>query len=519
MAVSGPGRFRLRGTASGLRRVYTARMHGITVAADRADILADLSGADLDERWLAVRLITGGPPHLLDGLTAWQGVFAVPPGDALTVGAHGGSAHRPWWSPPLPDRPVETGAAALRAALAEAVALRIAQAPESAVGCDLSGGMDSTALAFLASAAGASLHTMTLAFRDPANDDTHWANLARSHLPDTVALSLADDELPGQYENLGEPGSPADAPSGVLRGRAVFDATAARYRGHGVVLQLAGHGGDEVLQTPPGYLGDLLPAHPLLAVRHLRGHRSVRRWPLSLALRGLVDRRSYPQWLRDQARRLRGGPPTEPSHHVPLGWGPPVRMAPWATRRAALLVADLLEEAATTALPLAADRGQHQTLHRLRAVSQLYRLMRQEYDQPWMGLPFLDDRVVEACLAVRTHERGTPFAYKPLLARAMHGLMPGHLLARATKGSTDTDFYAGLREQRAALNQLVERSRLAQAGLLDAAALGAALHTPVPRISADLEDTLVVEHWLHHGRLTLPAATPSRSTVRSTRST
>ncbi|MBO1420232.1 asparagine synthase-related protein, partial [Streptomyces sp. FH025] len=243
VAVSEPGRFRLHGTASGLRRVYAARVHGVTVAADRADVLAGLSAAGTDERWLAVQLIADGPPHPLDRLTPWTGVLAVPPGDALTVDAEGGSAQARWWSPPKPDRPLTTGAPALRSALAEAVALRVAATPASTLGCDLSGGMDSTALAFLANDAGAPLHTLTLEFRDPANDDTRWADLARSHLPDAVALDLPQDRLPGQYANLGRPRTPTDAPSGALRGRAVLEASSARYREHGIGLQLAGHGG------------------------------------------------------------------------------------------------------------------------------------------------------------------------------------------------------------------------------------------------------------------------------------
>ncbi|MFG2833310.1 asparagine synthase-related protein, partial [Streptomyces sp. NPDC048434] len=162
------------------------------------------------------------------------------------------------------------------------------------------------------------------------------------------------------------------------------------------------------------------------------------------------------------------------------------------------LVAAVLKEAADGVEPLAPDRGQHHSLHRVRSAAQVYRLMRQELHTPWAALPFLDDRVVEACLAVHLIHRGTPYAYKQVLTTAMRGVVPNELLARTTKGSTDTDFYDGLRTHRRALVDIVERSELAARGLIETAALRTALLVPTPHTSTALEDTLACDHWLLH---------------------
>ena len=126
--------------------------------------------------------------------------------------------------------------------------------------------------------------------------------------------------------------------------------------------------------------------------------------------------------------------------------------------------------------------------------------------------PFLDDRVIEACLAVRLHERTTPFAYKPLTVTAMRGVVPAELLARRTKGEFSVDLHAGLRAQRAQLVQLLEVSVLARLGIVDAHALRqAVLGLYPPRLSyALLEATLAVETWLHAHPSPTPAPAPAR---------
>src|SRR6185437_407417 len=81
----------------------------------------------------------------------WSGVQAVPNGHYLSVAADGaGSSYRRWHRPPEPHLPLGEGAAHVRDALGAAVSLRTdGGRPISA---DLSGGLDSTSIAFLAAA-------------------------------------------------------------------------------------------------------------------------------------------------------------------------------------------------------------------------------------------------------------------------------------------------------------------------------------------------------------------------------
>ncbi|MFI9452452.1 asparagine synthase-related protein [Amycolatopsis sp. NPDC052450] len=500
LALSVDGHYRLQGTISGLRRVFHTRPNG-TVAADRADVLAALTGARRDEQWLALGLLRSLPHPLADVRTPWQGLKAVPADSALVVDPDGRARVRRWWTPPEPVRSLAEGAEVLNAELSRAVADRVRLTfPGRPVGCDLSGGMDSTSLCFLAHRQGAELVTITKSGRDANNDDAYWADLAAAAMPGLRREILDANDLPDYYTGIDEPHPPTDAPSPLVRGRVALRLNADRYAHHGVTIHLAGHGGDEVVSAPDGYLHDLIRRDPRTALDHLRGHRARRRWSKTRIARGLRDRATYAEWLTSEARNL-----TAPDAASPLfGWGPPLRMPPWATDHAISVVADAVRDAATDARPLAPARGQHQALQRIQGAGHFYRLMAQELHHPTIALPYLDDRVVEACLSVRLPERGTPWHFKPLLTQAMRGTTPEKVLARTTKATTATDCFHGLRGVRDRLLDLVATSPLVRHGLVDEATLRDAVLSPHPLQLGALEYSLSCASW----RPLTPTTTP-----------
>jgi asparagine synthase (glutamine-hydrolysing) len=144
--------------------------------------------------------------------------------------------------------------------------------------------------------------------------------------------------------------------------------------------------------------------------------------------------------------------------------------------------------------------GQHEVLDRVHNGA---RLVRQ--DQQVMGgagltmaAPYLDDRVIEACLSVRLDERSTPWANKPILVKAMSDLLPSRILNRTTKTDGSSDHQAGLRRNRAELRALFEESRLAKMGIIDVDKIRSTLLGPYPPnlLPAALWQTLACEIWL-----------------------
>jgi asparagine synthase (glutamine-hydrolysing) len=191
----------------------------------------------------------------------------------------------------------------------------------------------------------------------------------------------------------------------------------------------------------------------------------------------------------------------------------PPRLFDWVTPKAEWMVERALREAAATALPLHPDRGLHADLEQIRSCTRIIRQwdrMAARAGVP-MASPFLDDRVIEACLAVRPSERVTPWQYKPLLTAAMRGVVPEECLRRTNKAAASMDASNGLREHRGDLMALWKDSRLEGLGLVDGEALRRLAGRPsTPGLrDAILYSTIACEVWLRG--LPRPVTTPARA--------
>ncbi|GAA3006775.1 lasso peptide isopeptide bond-forming cyclase [Streptomyces fulvorobeus] len=490
------GQIRVQGTASGLRLVFHAAVDGVQVAASRADVLAAASAAELDEEQLAVRLLWP-VPHPLAEAPMWRGITAVSPQDALTVAADGRTVrHSRWWTPLEPSRTLAEGAPLVRDALTAAVDARTRQG--GVVSSDLSGGLDSTSICFLADRSPAHVVASTWPGRDPADTDLYWAQQAARSMPDVDHVVWDADASPLVYNELLSIDDLLDEPTiGVMdRSRVLHHLPAMAERGSR--LHLTGIGGDHVAWCSEAYYHRLARTRPLFALRRLRGFRALWQWPLGGTARALTDSRPYGKWLADSSGRLRDPLPTSVS--TSLGWGMPPRLFDWVTPDAERAAQRVLREAAANAMPLHPDRGLHADLDQIRSCTRILRQwdgMAARAGVP-MASPFLDDRVIEACLAVRPSERVTPWQYKPLLTAAMSGIVPDACLRRTNKAAASMDAANGLREHRADLVALWEDSRLEQLGLVDGNALrGLARRPGTPELrDAILYSTIAAEAWL-----------------------
>ncbi|SEM64708.1 lasso peptide isopeptide bond-forming cyclase [Streptacidiphilus jiangxiensis] len=497
LGVSLPDWSRFRGSSSGLRRLFRTRVGGVTVAADRADLLAALTDADLDEEALALRVACGLQlPYPANARSPWSGVTALAPDHALEWDADTAAEIR-WWEPPEPELSLRAGADVVRTALLEATR---GKRPESGrISADLSGGLDSGSICFLAARQDPELLAFRWGEAEAGNDDTVFAELAMKELDRADHLVVPQSELPEMFADAATPVG-GEMPSPLTRATARIRHSALLLSEHGSVRHLSGHGGDELFSPLPGYLHPLLRRRPVTALRHLRAHVALRRWPARATLAELLRPTSFTRWWDSEADALTE--PRPPQRRAALGWGlGPIRAPGWVTPDAAEAARAGLRHAARDATPLARDLGTHQTLLVIRSNTLTYRLLGDLYAARGIVLdaPYLDDRVIDAVLRVRPEEHAGPWHFKPLLAEAMRGLVPERLRARSTKGEFGEDVRRGLRAHLPALLDLLgPDSRLAARGLIDPQALRARMTGPQADNSAvqALENLVGCETWL-----------------------
>ncbi|MDG9703236.1 lasso peptide isopeptide bond-forming cyclase [Streptomyces sp. DH37] len=511
VVASAAGRVRMRGGVAGMRRVFHGRTGPVTVAGDRADVVAELLGAELDERRLAAQLLTLGLLHPLSGQPLWHGVERLPGDHSLLIPPDGPARRTRRWTAPEPDVPLAEGAAALAEELTAAVDVRTRG--RALVTADL-GGLDSTAVCCAAARGTAEVVAYTAATHDPLGDDVHWARRTVAALGNVEHHLVPAERVPLTYEGLGTLGDHLDAPClmAVDRNRRMSLLEMAAERGS--TLHLTGLGGDELLGGAAAHLHAMVRTHPLAALRRLRGYTAKYGWSRRRVLHQLLDRRSYPAWLRKAAADLRRPPP--PEREPLLEWSPSPRLPPWATPDAADAVRELVLAEAPAAEPLAPGRGHgaHREMATMDLVSRFARHIGQMAEPLGVvcAAPYYDDRIVETCLAVRPLERVTPYRYKPLIVEATRGIVPEASRTRATKANATLEEEVGLRRHRDQLLALCEDSRLGRMGLVDVTELRRWCGRPLsPEAESELlHPTVACEVWLRsrEGATAPPRTTP-----------
>ncbi|MFI1303457.1 lasso peptide isopeptide bond-forming cyclase [Streptomyces sioyaensis] len=496
IVASVDGHVRFQGSASGLRRVFHTRVNGVRVAADRSDVLAAMTGAGVDEETLALHVACGlQVPFPANARSAWSGISTLAPENCLLWD---GDRDREavWWRPPEPDRSLRDGTAGVREAL---TAVLDRGAPhDGRLSADLSGGLDSTSLCFLAARHTPELLTFRWGEADAGNDDAVYAGQASRLLDRAEHLVVPQHELPDIFADPALAVS-AEEPLSLTRATARIRRGARLLADRGSRRHLAGHGGDELFSPMPSYLHQLMRRHPVTALKHVRAHCALKRWPLKATLAELAQPGSLPAWWREQAGLLTA--PRPPLRRPALGWGlGPVRAAPWMTPEGVELAREALRRAAERARPLAEDLATHTMVLMIRSNTASYRLLARLYAESGVELdmPYLDDAVLDAVLRVPAHEHAGPWRYKPLLADAMQGIVPDGIRARSTKGEFGEDIRRGLRRNLPAILDLFADSELAARGLIDTDALRLRLGRPQAdnTTAQALESLLGCETWL-----------------------
>ncbi len=463
-SVGGQGR--AQGSASGVRRVFHAVIDGVRVVADRADVLAELGDLPFNDTTLAIRLLRA-LPHPLAEEPLWHGVESVLPGHRVTVDRTGrGYRVVEWWRRPEPVLSRADGATRLCEALAAAVDVRTRDG--GVVHSDLSGGMDSTPVTYFAAQGPAHVIASTSYNKDPGGmRDLEWARRALPSMPDVRHHTMSLDAMPQFFEGLTDLHDRLDAPTAGYLAGPRMKVNIATAIGNGARMYLNGLGGDHVLCGLPSWEHTLFRSRPLLAWRRTRANQMLEgKSPFDTARR-LLGNEPYRRWfsgLATTARRER-----MERNEIGLAWDLRFGWPWWLSADALRSIESRIAEIGEYVEPLGPSRAAHSELavirdgaHIVRATGQLGAASAMPFEAP-----FLDDRVVEACLAVRREERVSPKEYKPLIKEAMRGLLPADFLCRTTRASGATQTVNGFRRHADDLFEWCAESSLVQRGLLD----------------------------------------------------
>ncbi|WP_367140776.1 MULTISPECIES: asparagine synthase-related protein [Streptomyces] len=391
--------------------------------------------------------------------------------------------------------------------------------PAPGVGADLSGGSASATLALLAAGLpglpGTPLghgtgggRLLAVTFNDLVTDDSRvrQAELERAHAIAAnprlrhIVVAAGEEALP--YADLaGGPLTDEPGPSLI---------TAERHRHRlaaGGADHLVGHGARQVLDAHPARLADLLmdrrrrhllrPVSALARADRASAQALVIPFTVYRAARRLA-RTSYREGLEAAAGQLRATafPVVDdtPGQALPAGvggavdaslaaltWCRPGPAARWLTGEALAEVSVRLQAAAVRPQGLAQRPGERRAAAALARHAADHRILEQaaEVRSQRLHAPFLDNEVVRACRSLPEALRVQPGARAAVLRAVLAGagvrdLPPGW--GATSHAAHAAAVRAGLRASAGPLLELFEAPLLADAGLVEARVVRAALH-------------------------------------------
>lgn len=442
------------------------------------ELVALLPSRTLNLEYVADFLMMPGQRNELSGAQcAYEDIARVAPGTALRieVDSEQVTEHRYWdWLAHL-QRPASAQLSDIAAQYGEQLRQAVRERLHGRVLAHLSGGMDSTAVALLArdeACAGfgvTPLHTLSLIYeRLPVlARERPYIEAALQSQAGLIAHRLpADDWL--DFVNFANC-LPHDEPYAALW-RLWMDEVGVNLAVEvGATTMLTGIGADDLLDSPPYHLANLLRRG-----RWRQAWREAARWAEARCSNAWdflkpfgIDPLLSGRWVdggRGFGRRRLNTPLDRQRDWTVPDWIQPAFARRYALReRAAAQTRQLYRQCDDVGLSMA--------LNALAAVAgNVPQWIVAAPQGVMIAHPFLDRRVLSLGLGILAVRQPEPGRLKPVLGAAMPAL-PACIRERRSKGHFSELYYLGLAKHLPDLEALVRRSSLVERGVLDASRL------------------------------------------------
>jgi asparagine synthase (glutamine-hydrolysing) len=475
---------------------YTVAKGRLIVASTLSGVLAASGGSTPSFDRLALAEAASGLSHP-SGRTSYSGVWAVPAGRVLSVGATMRIEEAARWNPPT----FETGSSTsftdaaneLRELLRAAVADRMA--PDLST-IWMSGGYDSTAVfatarAALAAGAPGTIETLSVSYPvgDQGREDDIIELVLKHHGVGGRFIDSAELPLLGE---IAQNAARRDHPFAAMYD-GFFRRASRGSRDVGARVALSGHGGDILFDSPLVYFADLVSGlHLRTLLEEWKKSREALWTPLELVEEALAP--LVPEQLAKSTMQMLGK--AKERFHQP---------APWITKPVRRAIAN------TGWVPLGRRAGESRSsavarwaltypffIKSQEAAAAVSRETGVEY-----RTPILDQRVIALAATRPRWEKRSGVRSKSLLRAAMKGMLPEEVLwPRLYKTGLTKDYLMRSVQQEFPVHAAALRreSVLADLGVIDPTHLTKAISESASDkkgwIAAHLYFTFQVEYWL-----------------------
>jgi asparagine synthase (glutamine-hydrolysing) len=495
-----------RDACGGYPMYWTKGAGGIAVATLLRPLVGFNGSAEVD-RELVGEILTAGYAEIdYSRRSAIRGIERLVPGTRLTIDLAGlGVETGRFWSwQQRANEPESDDPEQISARYSGLLRSSVEERAQGTVAAHISGGMDSTAVAYLAldklAESDRPLHGISIEYSTlrGLRDERPYLEAALAR-PGIIGHRIAGDDVL-DFDGLGNVPLLDEPCPGLFRAgieMALVNAAVAS----GADTVLTGLGADELLSDAPFYIADLLRSgrvrRALSEAARWAQATNTSRWRFlgSFGLSPLMP----PAAQMGLRNWLRGGyaDPQRTRQWTIAPWVLPGFARQFRLRERALEhIRQNCRSATTVVLSEALARLRYTagdwTRSALAARHGLH-----------IAHPFRDARLVSFALGVRTRIRPDPFRQKAVLSRAMRSVLPPIILDRRGKAPFNPVFFRGLSRNLANLEAMIQSSPVDALGLFDKTRMIAALReTALGGRTVDstsgLISGLAIVHWLSH---------------------
>ncbi|MBF4552163.1 MULTISPECIES: asparagine synthase-related protein [unclassified Pseudoclavibacter] len=427
----------------------------------------------------------------------WANVRVVAPGHDLVV-AEGRGGDRRWWEAgEHRDATFEAAADQLRHALRTAVERRLC--PGERLGADLSGGMDSTSLAYLVEAVGGEVAHFHAGTADAQNQDSRYARRAaaelRGEFVELPSFTSTLDAFATAARNGERTGRGVSGPPAWRANMPHLEMLFEQERARDIRTHINGLGGDELFALQPAIMSSLVQSGAVaVGLRSAARLARAQRWPVLRTLAAVCSTRTLGDEL--VARVHADASP----HADAFGWAPGFGVSRFASAQTRARVEAQIRGQATAGIePHFPDRARHQMAESVMFQGEIVRQVNEAFADEgvhWEA-PFLDDEILRLMFGLSSSIAIGQRHSKPLLAASMKGLAPEWIFSREDKGEYSADLFSAFASRIGGLKSLFRESFLVDQGLLNPDAILTALEMPVLKTHDlfEIEQLATLELW------------------------
>lgn len=476
-------------------------LHDILIISDSASDIARYCDLNISKSAVALNLISSLPYYPFQNMPLWEGVNKIHPFCVLRYGKKKQFEEFKVWMLPELSNDVELTLQNIRERFFEL--LRNHTSSYANISADLSGGVDSAAIAYTLKAQYADIKLYHAKTDSKWNSDSKWAAMFANdmneplHSLPSIGVSGRRYETDMPYSGLTLPDSP------------VFWADTEGYvekivnlnENYGDSVHFIGVGGDELFTPMPAYAWSIVRQNRMRGLSFGFQYCLLTRTSFLKNVSNLMNNTSFKEALKTEID-IGFGYAKSRRKEFDVDWSGKMVIPAWLAKEYHVpcyqIAMKTLNEISGG---LDSDRSKHQALESLlfqrRVLSQLNAIYGNRLT--WLA-PFLDPKIIEFALSIPMRYHIKSGMTKPMLYQATKGIVPREVFTRGFKGDYSTFLYQGYKESVKKNIHAVRDFKVVELGIVDPDILVSELSMPTAlhnRIEA-FERLSAVERWLHN---------------------